>query len=73
MPVRWRRSADGQWRVSGSAWRDMSRREAVGAAAFLALPVIEGKARGPLTGILEVPLRVPVKLSRQDIWPPNTP
>jgi hypothetical protein len=31
--------------------RDMSRREAVGAAAFLALPVIEGKARGPLTGI----------------------
>ena len=52
MPVRWRRSAGGQSESLGfRLGRDMSRREAVGAAAFLALPVIEGKARGPLTGI----------------------
>ena len=31
--------------------RDMTRRQAVGVAAVLALPVNEGKARGPLTGI----------------------
>jgi hypothetical protein len=34
-----------------SLGRDMTRRQAIGGAAILALPVAEGKTRGPLTGI----------------------